>query len=322
MKSLYFIAFLTSISLSVNAQPFWTEDFGTGCNQGQLAANYTGANGSWTVTDFTSGNNGANKFYVSATEAGMGDGNCGDGCLATGGTNATLHVSSQYIEYMGFPIVNADVGAAYNVGGIQSFGFISETNMVARSPVIDCSGYQNIVLSFEYMEGGDVNDDANLRYYDGTAWATLDPLAKTTTCPSGQGRWSTFTYNLPSTIDNLSNFQIAFGWVNNDDGAGTDPSFAVDNIQLSVGVPTGISQMTDASDLRIFQNPGWIEVAFTDVDEEIQIINGYDILGQLVVTESFNGNASAELNVSGLNGILVLQIETKNGMHTRKVVLR
>ncbi|MBK6983341.1 MAG: SprB repeat-containing protein [Bacteroidetes bacterium] len=73
---------------------FWTENFGVGCNQGALASVYTGTNGAWAVTNTGVNNPSASQWFVSATESGMGAGNCGDGCLGTGTTNKTLHVAN------------------------------------------------------------------------------------------------------------------------------------------------------------------------------------------------------------------------------------
>ena len=39
------------LSHSIFAQVFWSETFGSGCNQGQLATAFSSANGSWTVTN-------------------------------------------------------------------------------------------------------------------------------------------------------------------------------------------------------------------------------------------------------------------------------
>src|ERR1700741_1768074 len=93
----YFLLFVFSISFSFSQAPFWTENFGTGCNQLQLGngVNASG-NGPWVVT-YMPGyfpSTGSDEYYVSATEAGMGAGNCGNGCLASGPTDRTLHISN------------------------------------------------------------------------------------------------------------------------------------------------------------------------------------------------------------------------------------
>jgi hypothetical protein len=213
---------------------FWTEDFGTGCTQGLLASSYTGPNGSWGITSTGTNNAQSNKWYISATEAGMGSGNCGDGCLGNGSlTNRTLHVGAND----GF--TPTDPGAAYNAGGLCGFWFCVTTNWRAESPVINCTGQSGITLTFQYMENGmGTSDNATLWYFNGAVWSQIVDLPKTTACGSGQGLWTSYSISLPASADNNPNVRIGFNWTNNDDGSGSDPSFAVDNIQLSTPLST------------------------------------------------------------------------------------
>lgn len=222
-----------------NTQPFWTEDFGTGCDQGQLANGFNSANGLWNVTQTGVNDPEANVWFVSATEAGMGTGNCGDGCLGTPAlTDRTLHIGNEAIAAIGLA---ADNGAAYNAGGFCGSGICVITEKRAESPVINCTGESNITLSFEYIENGQgLSDNAEVWYFDGAAWAFLGDMNKTALCGGGQGEWDTYTVNLPASADNNPAVQVGFLWYNNDDGNGTDPSIAIDNIQLesiSAAVP-------------------------------------------------------------------------------------
>ena len=218
------ILFLSIGSLQAQVT-FWTEDFGTGCNQGQLANAVTGTNGTWTiVTTGTNGSN-ANTWYISATENGNAAGACGTGC----GTDRTLHLGN--IDLLG-GMIPADGGASYYAGGLGG----EETNVRSESPTINCSGYNTITLDFLYIENGDGTlDNATLWYYDGSTWALLVDLPKTPfgSC-SPQGQWTAYSIALPASANNNANVKIAFNWTNNADGSGTDPSFAVDDITLTV----------------------------------------------------------------------------------------
>jgi len=214
---------------------FWTETFGTGCDQGQLASSYTGPNGAWAITNIGTNGNYANTWYVSATENGNGAGNCGSGC----GTNRTLHLGNVYLNYGGIYEIPADQGASYYAGGLP--GYDPSTDKRVESPVINCTGYSSITLSFEYMEYGESTlDNATLWYYDGSTWSQLADLPKTLCCNgatcdgSTQGLWTSYSIALPSSADNNPNVKIGFRWVNDNNSNGTDPSFAVDNITLSV----------------------------------------------------------------------------------------
>ena len=63
--------------------------------------------------------------------------------------------------------------------------------------------------------------------------------AKTTVCGSGQGRWDSTSVLLPASANNNATVKIGFRWVNNDDGTGTDPSFAVDSVSLRTPAGSG-----------------------------------------------------------------------------------
>ncbi len=222
---------LLSFNLT-KSQVFWTETFGTGCNQGQIANGFVTANGAWTVSNTGTNDPYAQEWYISATEAGMGAGNCGDGCLNnTTLTNRTLHVGNIAVAALGLP---ADQGAAYLEGGC-GFGFCSSTDKRAESPTINCTGQSNITLSFNYIQEGTAGTDyTELMYFDGVTWASLGNLPATVNggC-TPQGFWTNYSIVLPASANNNPNVKIGFRWQNIDDGVATDPSFAVDDIQLS-----------------------------------------------------------------------------------------
>ncbi|MES2762774.1 MAG: gliding motility-associated C-terminal domain-containing protein [Bacteroidota bacterium] len=212
---------------------FWTETFGTGCSQGSLASAYTGTNGAWAVTATGANSAEANQFFVSATENGNAAGACGSAC----GSDRSLHVGNVAAPILG---LTADQGAAYNAGGFCGTFFCTATDRRAESPTINCTGQSNITLNFNYMEFGDgTNDDGSLYYFDGTSWNLLLNLSKTTCCGGAtcngslQGLWTAFSATLPASANNNPNIKIGYRWVNNDDGIGTDPSFAIDDISLS-----------------------------------------------------------------------------------------
>lgn len=222
---------LTAIGLCLSGAamgqtPFWTEDFGSGCNSGQLVTAYSGPNGAWTVTNTGTNASGANVWYVSAKENGNAAGQCGSGC----GTDRTLHVGNVQILF-----IQPDGGAAYYDGGIGCGGFLpcASTSRRVESPVINCSAYTSPSVTFLYLEGGNAIDNATLWYYDGTSWSQLQDLPKTPLACSPQGQWTSLTVSLPASASNNPSMRIGFQWINNDDGVATDPSFAVDDIVVS-----------------------------------------------------------------------------------------
>lgn len=234
-KALYLTSFFALLMSSFSAQTFWTEEFQNSCTDGCVADTYAGPNGAWTINDIGGNGVDANQWFISGAECGNDPGLCGSTC---GATDPSLHIGSNSILI--------DPGAAYLAGGLGYF--FPETDRRVESPVINCTGFSDIELSFNYIEGGQTTiDDATLWYFDGTAWSQLDALAKTIVCPGTQGQWTAFTIDLPASADNNANVQLGFRWVNNDDNIGDDPSFAVDDMALfaaaAVDVPTAIFEL-------------------------------------------------------------------------------
>ncbi|MDQ3046826.1 MAG: T9SS type A sorting domain-containing protein [Bacteroidota bacterium] len=205
---------------------FWTETFdgaacvaGSGCDPSLVI---------WTTTATGAQGGAANKFYVSCQENGNAAGTCGSGC----GTDQSLHIGNVSTSSAAFFFCpSGDCGASYDASGAAEV-----TNKRAESPVINCSGRSTITISFNYIERGQTTlDDASLWYYNGTVWALLDNMPKTAVLAAcaGQGRWTARTVSLPASADNNPSVKIGFRWVNNGDGTGSDPSFAVDDITLS-----------------------------------------------------------------------------------------
>lgn len=220
---------------------FWTETFSNGCAGGCLATAYIGPNGAWTVTD---GVNGAtpNLWYVSCTEDGCNAAGCGVGCGGNGGCPAndpSLHLGAVGTSDCGCLVCpGGDCGAAYDAcDGFTFCGGSPLTDKRAESPTINCTGQSTINLNFNYIENGQgALDDATVWYYDGAVWAQIDNPPKVALC-GGQGTWTARSIALPASANNNANVKIGFRWVNNADGLGADPSFAVDDITLSTAGP-------------------------------------------------------------------------------------
>ena len=313
MKKIYLIIAICSSSLIANAQTFWTEDFGTGCNRGQLVSAYTGPNGAWTTSSTGTNDPYANKFFVGAQAAGSAVGTCITGC--TGTINATLHLSNVSIPIVG---VTADTGASYFSGGLCSFGYCANTNWRAESPVINCTGKSTITIAFDYIENGDAtNDDATLWYSadGGTTWSLLNNPAKTAvgSC-STMGTWTAYSFAMPASANNNATVKIGFNWTNNDDGVGTDPSFAVDNITLSTVVTTGIANVSN-SELEIYSTGKNVMIKCNDV---VKILGVYDLLGRMLTSPMMGNTVDMEAQPSG---VYFVRVEVKGQVYTKKVFI-
>lgn len=225
------VLLIYSFQSKSQVQIFWTEAFSNGCQNNCTADTYTtGTNGPWTVAN--TGTNGANNnpWYISYAE----NGNAAGTCASITNTDPSLHIGAS-------SATTGDIGARFLNTGLSGIYQIL-TDIRAESPTIDCSGKTSITVSFNYMENGDgTNDNGTLWYFDGTTWAQLIDLAKTTLCVTDTGQWTAYSQVLPASADNNANVKIGFRWENNDDAIGSDPSFAIDDITLSTGVANTIT---------------------------------------------------------------------------------
>jgi gliding motility-associated-like protein len=184
----------------------------------------------WTLNVPTGVNGADNNFWQIDNDEG---GVLPPGCGVAGG-NQTLHITS---------VFNSTGGASYDAGGLCGILFCPETNMGAISPLINTTGASNMTLSIDFIGGGDaLIDNGSLLYSTngGVTVTPLDPTLKSLTCPSGQGVWTNRTYALPAAANNIANFALGFNWTNNDDGVGTDPSIAINNILITYPLAAGL----------------------------------------------------------------------------------
>lgn len=182
----------------------------------------------WTMNQSTGANDlDANTWYITDAEGGVAAGQCG---VATNG-NKTLHVGCQGTWCIG-------AGATYNAGdgGLEFFASTTNKRTVYNSN-ISTAGYSNLTLSFDWIGIGAAGTDYCSVLYStngGTTWTTLQAMTGGTTCGNGQGLWQAANITLPAGCNNIANLRIGFNWTNDNDGAGTDPSFAVNNVRITV----------------------------------------------------------------------------------------
>lgn len=269
----FFLPCFIFLAPQTQAQVFWTENFSAPA---------------WTLNVPTGVNDlDANYFDISDAEGGgitpnLGaPGSCG---VALNGNN-TLFVTSAL----------AGGGAAYNSGGFCGLGICVTTNVRSESPTINCTGKINITIDFNYIENGDgAIDDAVMWYFDGVSWSVLSNMPKTLTGCGGQGLWTSHSVLLPASANNNPNVKIGFGWTNNDDGLGTDPSFAVDDITAST--PVGGSLSTDPIAILTYCSCATLNVNYT---ASAAILPGNVFTAQL---SDPSGNFASPVNIGTLVG--------------------
>lgn len=135
-----------------------------------------------------------------------------------------------------------------------AYTFTSVSNTRVRTPLINAVGKYNMTLSFQWRCVGEYIA-ASQEYYDyGHVLYSLDgtnfsimPTANgaITTQFANQNAATTFTMQLPDFLNNTS-FYLAWRWIN-DNIAGSNPPFAIDNIQVTANATT-IEDALNATD--------------------------------------------------------------------------
>jgi PKD repeat protein len=202
----------------------------------------------WTLNVSTGQNDiDANLWVISDAEGGVAAGGCG----VAGNGNKTLHVGCQGAWCVG-------TGATYNAGD-GGLGFISATTnkraVIASN--ISTLNSQNLSVEFDYIGIGQANDDFGTVIYStdgGTTWTNLQTITPSTTCANGQGLWTHLSIPLPVSCENSSTLRIGFNWKNSNDGAGTDPSLAINNVKITTNIPPDPVANFTLNDNQICQN--------------------------------------------------------------------
>jgi hypothetical protein len=189
----------------------------------------------WTL-NAAIGSNGidANIWVISDAEGGVAAGNCG----VAGNGNKTLHVGCQGAWCVGS-------GATYNAGD-GGLGFIDATTnkRAYTSANINTMNTGVLNLSFDYIGMGQPGTDFGNVVYSldgGSNWAVLQSINSGTTCASGQGLWSSVVALLPASCSNISTLRIGFEWHNDNDGNGSDPSLAINNVKITSPVQPSVT---------------------------------------------------------------------------------
>lgn len=300
MKHILLSATLLIAMSSSSQTAFWTDNFGSGCSRAMDANTYSGSMGPWTETATGTNDTYANRWFVSATASGTGAQNCSDNCIIASVQNRTLHISNTTISVPPFVSITADTGSAYFTGGVCGVGVCAATDKRIESPVINCVGRTSIGVSFVYYESGETtNDDATLWYSPdgGVTWTQIDPLAKiSASCAAPSGLWTEFSIALPASADNNPNVKIGFRWVNNDDGAGTDPSFAVDDVAILENFPTTVPQMNTNSVSLVTEGNA---ITVNSASNTWELVSVVDVTGREIAT-TISGNQILFTEPSGM----------------------
>lgn len=236
MKYLLIIPSILIFSYSFGQVQIWSDDF-------------DGTAGDWDLT-LQPGTNGAdaNIWVISDEEGGVTPPDCG----VAGNGNNTLHVGCQGAFCIG-------TGAVYNAGDGGAGTIFAETDIrAAYTTPISTVGETGLEFVFDWIGVGDANNDfVEIEYSidGGATWDVLWTQSPGATCGGGQGEWAEETVPLPVAAEDEADLRFAFHWVNNNDGVGSDPSFAVNNLRLfAAGTPSGPTANFTASSTNICED--------------------------------------------------------------------
>jgi gliding motility-associated-like protein len=117
----------------------------------------------------------------------------------------------------------------------------SATDLYASSPNISTVGESGMTLGFTYESDGNSSKDYGLVSFSSNGGSTWNDQP---TKYSGVSTCTKASVAIPATYNGISNFRVAFRWINVGKGkGGNDPPFAIDSIYISgtsaaTGCPT------------------------------------------------------------------------------------
>ncbi len=309
---------IVSDASSAGVQTIYTENFNSGAP-------------TWTLnTPVGPQGTDPNFFTISDNEGGVAVGSCG---VANNGDNS-LHITS---------VFNPAGGAAYDAGGLCGILFCPETHARANSSNINTTGFSNLTLAFDFIANGSPNvDKASVWYNSGSGWTILTNNLVATVCGSGQGLWTAYSQVLPASCNNITNLQVGIQWDNNDDGVGSDPSVAINNVRITTPSAAGnlpvneIVVLTEPTAV-VISNTAFVNAGCGVSDGSITITasggtgalsysinNGTNFSGANVFSSLAAGNypiivqdangcqVSGTANITSTNGPIFAQINTTN----------
>ncbi len=226
-KILLICLILISLTAASQQVQIWNDDFDTPTD--------------WDIAITTGQNDSdANLWVISDEEGGVAPPNCG----VAGNGDPTLHISCQGALCLG-------TGAIYNAGD-GGLGFAPSTTNIraALTNPLSTIGETGLEFVFDWIGVGQSGADfAELEYSidGGTTWNVIWTQTPGAICGGGQGEWAEETIALPVAVENQADVRFAFHWRNDNDGSGTDPSFAVNNLRLLANDTGGAGPTADFS---------------------------------------------------------------------------
>lgn len=195
-------------------------------------------------------------------------------------------------------------------------------NYFSKTPSISTSGHTSVSLSFWWLCMGSANAYGELFYSTdgGTTWTQ----STSTSQYINQGTWIQETVTNPA-FDNQPSIMFGFRFVNTVASGGTDPSFSIDDINVTGMPATGINSLTNASSISVYPNPAseftTINLNGFETSNDAVTITVTNELGQIVLNRKEAYASQINLNTNNLsNGVYSIAISSGNKKAITKFV--
>ncbi len=205
-------------------------------------------------------------------------------------------------NYLHILSTDAQAASITNANYRPADGFCTfDENYFSKTPAIVTTGYTGVSISFWWMCAGSANAYGELYYSTngGTTWT----LSTATPQYINQATWIQETVT-NAAFDNNASLMFGFKFVNTTATAGSDPSFSIDDINVSGTMPTGIATITNNNSVSVYPNPATDNVTLNLSgfnNAELLSISIVNELGQTVLNNQEAYTAQLNLNTNNLD---------------------
>lgn len=221
-------------------------------------------------------------------------------------------------------VANDLEGAFCAFAGFLGFGS-SGTSYASMTSGINTIGTGAVTLSFDWLcvgqSGSVLASHGTLEYStnNGSTWTAItSPVLQYV----GQSSWATATVTsqqVPAFL-NQSDLRLRFAFVNS--GYGTNPAFAVDNIQVTDNIPTTVNELNAEESIHLTWLNQEKKLLVTCKDNCPESISIVDMMGREIYAVQGGKQAQQIVHLNSfLPGIYILRATSGSQLFTKKILL-